>query len=100
MPVSSASTCCCPGWWWSWRATGAARFRVLCRATSTVEVLTACARIDGAVGVSGVARSVVELNESYRDARTAARLGGSFLSFSDPDGNGWLVQEVKRAPTL
>ena len=22
---------------------------------------------------------------------------GSFLSFSDPDGNGWLVQEVKRA---
>ncbi len=21
----------------------------------------------------------------------------SFLSFSDPDGNGWLVQEVKRA---
>jgi catechol 2,3-dioxygenase-like lactoylglutathione lyase family enzyme len=22
----------------------------------------------------------------------------SFLSFSDPDGNGWLVQEVKRAP--
>ena len=21
---------------------------------------------------------------------------GSFLSFSDPDGNGWLVQEVKR----
>ena len=20
---------------------------------------------------------------------------GSFLSFSDPDGNGWLVQEVK-----
>ena len=22
----------------------------------------------------------------------------SFLSFSDPDGNGWLVQEVRRAP--
>jgi predicted enzyme related to lactoylglutathione lyase len=22
---------------------------------------------------------------------------GSFLAFSDPDGNGWLVQEVKRA---
>ncbi len=22
---------------------------------------------------------------------------GSFLSFSDPDGNGWLVQEVRRA---
>jgi hypothetical protein len=22
---------------------------------------------------------------------------GSFLTFSDPDGNGWLVQEVKRA---
>jgi catechol 2,3-dioxygenase-like lactoylglutathione lyase family enzyme len=22
----------------------------------------------------------------------------SFLSFNDPDGNGWLVQEVKRAP--
>jgi catechol 2,3-dioxygenase-like lactoylglutathione lyase family enzyme len=22
---------------------------------------------------------------------------GSFLSFSDPDGNGWLVQEVSRA---
>jgi hypothetical protein len=22
---------------------------------------------------------------------------GSFLSFSDPDGNGWLVQEVNRA---
>ncbi|WP_248959660.1 VOC family protein [Sphaerisporangium perillae] len=22
---------------------------------------------------------------------------GTFLSFSDPDGNGWLVQEVKRA---
>ncbi len=22
---------------------------------------------------------------------------GSFLSFSDPDGNGWLVQEVKRS---
>ncbi len=21
---------------------------------------------------------------------------GSFASFSDPDGNGWLVQEVKR----
>ena len=21
---------------------------------------------------------------------------GSFLSFSDPDGNGWLVQEVRR----
>ncbi|HVS42294.1 MAG TPA: VOC family protein, partial [Candidatus Dormibacteraeota bacterium] len=23
---------------------------------------------------------------------------GSFLSFQDPDGNGWLVQEVRRAP--
>lgn len=23
---------------------------------------------------------------------------GSFLAFSDPDGNGWLVQEVGRAP--
>ena len=23
----------------------------------------------------------------------------SFLSFNDPDGNGWLVQEVKRTPT-
>ena len=22
---------------------------------------------------------------------------GSFISFSDPDGNGWLVQEVRRA---
>jgi hypothetical protein len=22
---------------------------------------------------------------------------GSFLSFSDPDGNSWLVQEVKRS---
>ena len=22
---------------------------------------------------------------------------GTFLSFGDPDGNGWLVQEVKRA---
>jgi hypothetical protein len=22
---------------------------------------------------------------------------GSFLSFADPDGNGWLVQEVGRA---
>jgi catechol 2,3-dioxygenase-like lactoylglutathione lyase family enzyme len=22
----------------------------------------------------------------------------SFLSFSDPDGNSWLVQEVRRAP--
>jgi len=21
---------------------------------------------------------------------------GSFLSFSDPDGNGWVVQEVRR----
>jgi predicted enzyme related to lactoylglutathione lyase len=24
---------------------------------------------------------------------------GSFLSFSDPDGNGWVVQEVRRATT-
>ena len=24
---------------------------------------------------------------------------GSFLSFSDPDGNGWLVQEVASRPT-
>ena len=24
---------------------------------------------------------------------------GSFLSFSDPDGNGWLVQEVGRTPS-
>jgi catechol 2,3-dioxygenase-like lactoylglutathione lyase family enzyme len=24
---------------------------------------------------------------------------GSFLSFSDPDGNGWLVQEVRRTET-
>jgi predicted enzyme related to lactoylglutathione lyase len=24
---------------------------------------------------------------------------GTFLSFSDPDGNGWLVQEVKRDPS-
>jgi catechol 2,3-dioxygenase-like lactoylglutathione lyase family enzyme len=24
---------------------------------------------------------------------------GSFLSFSDPDGNGWLVQEVRRTKT-
>jgi predicted enzyme related to lactoylglutathione lyase len=24
---------------------------------------------------------------------------GSFLSFSDPDGNGWLVQEVNRSTT-
>lgn len=23
---------------------------------------------------------------------------GSFLSFSDPDGNSWMVQEVRRAP--
>jgi catechol 2,3-dioxygenase-like lactoylglutathione lyase family enzyme len=23
---------------------------------------------------------------------------GSYLSFSDPDGNGWLVQEVKQRP--
>jgi len=22
---------------------------------------------------------------------------GTFLTFTDPDGNGWLVQEVKRA---
>ena len=21
---------------------------------------------------------------------------GSFMSFSDPDGNGWMVQEVRR----
>lgn len=25
------------------------------------------------------------------------RAHGSFLSFSDPDGNTWLVQEVKRS---
>ena len=24
---------------------------------------------------------------------------GTFLSFSDPDGNSWLVQEVGRAPS-
>ena len=23
---------------------------------------------------------------------------GTFLSFSDPDGNGWLIQEVSGAP--
>ncbi len=54
----------------------------------------------------------VEVSEPFHDATgvfhhagTLARLGGaapehadygSFISFSDPDGNGWLMQEIKR----
>jgi carbohydrate diacid regulator len=57
-------------------ATGAGRFGVLSRNVSTSDVLTTCGRISGAVGVGGVAHSVADLHESYRDASTAARLGG------------------------
>ena len=44
------------------------------------------------------------MSEVYHFAEGARRPGpdperrdfGSFLSFADPDGNGWLVQEVRR----
>jgi len=33
------------------------------------------------------------------DVDRAKRFYGSFASFSDPDGNGWILQEVRtRAP--
>ena len=57
----------------------------------------------------------VEVSDTFHDvtgifhhAGTGGRAGGpapehasygSFASFSDPDGNGWLLQEIKTAPS-
>ncbi len=46
----------------------------------------------------------VEISEPFHFGPQGKTLGldpdrrnyGSFASFSDPDGNGWMVQEVKR----
>jgi catechol 2,3-dioxygenase-like lactoylglutathione lyase family enzyme len=55
-----------------------------------------------------LARRGADISEVFHHAGTAGRVPGhaperanygSFASFSDPDGNGWIVQEVtQRAP--
>ena len=61
-----------------------------------IEASPACRRLDGAIGwyehEDWIANRVTVADPEHRD-------DGSFASFSDPDGNGWLLQEVKtRAP--
>jgi hypothetical protein len=74
-------------------------------AGSVADIEAARAELVGrGVDVEGVFHDVGGVHHSETEGRAAGpdperRDYGSFASFSDPDGNGWVLQEVKtRAP--
>jgi hypothetical protein len=55
---------------------------------------------------AGLSEKGVELSEPFHFGEAGQTAGlhperadyGTFVSFSDPDGNGWLLQEVRQRP--